>query len=312
LPGRSEPRRNSNLPHLSNFISTTGPVEGSVRGLAVARIFPAVGRAEKQMANFFRIRNFERFQHYKDRNPPWIRLYVASGAIAPSFAYPTRSRPILWACSRWRRVWTTASRMTPNGSLTNCALRNLSTLGPLLASGFLVPEHPASGAEAEGKPPDTCSVSESDLLCTKARCETILDGTNGDGADSESRPAPSDSEVAGVETAMGEPLRERRRGKGPEVKWPAALALDDQMRRFAVALGIDPDAEFEPWRDDCAAHDRRYADWRAAWRGRCRNALRFGGRGGARTRASPAEGAMEVALRRLREASERERSGSVS
>src|SRR5260370_29775386 len=29
------------------------------------------------MASYFRIRNFERFQHYKDRNPPWIRLYGA-------------------------------------------------------------------------------------------------------------------------------------------------------------------------------------------------------------------------------------------
>lgn len=24
---------------------------------------------------FFRVRNFEKFQHYKDRNPPWIKLY---------------------------------------------------------------------------------------------------------------------------------------------------------------------------------------------------------------------------------------------
>lgn len=24
---------------------------------------------------FFRVKNFERFQHYKDRSPPWIKLY---------------------------------------------------------------------------------------------------------------------------------------------------------------------------------------------------------------------------------------------
>ena len=24
---------------------------------------------------YFRVRNFEKFQHYKDRNPPWIKLY---------------------------------------------------------------------------------------------------------------------------------------------------------------------------------------------------------------------------------------------
>lgn len=27
------------------------------------------------MSGFFSVRNFEKFQHYKDRNPPWIRLY---------------------------------------------------------------------------------------------------------------------------------------------------------------------------------------------------------------------------------------------
>jgi hypothetical protein len=90
------------------------------------------------------------------------------------------------------------------------------------------------------------------------------------------------------------------------------LVLDEEMRQFALRLGIDPEREFDAWRDDCAAHDRRYADWRAAWRGRCRNALRFGQRGETRTRGSPGESTMEVALRRLREASEREQSGHAS
>ncbi len=27
------------------------------------------------MSQFFRIKNFEKFQHYKDRHPPWIKLY---------------------------------------------------------------------------------------------------------------------------------------------------------------------------------------------------------------------------------------------
>lgn len=27
------------------------------------------------MSAFFSVKNFERFQHYKDRNPPWIKLY---------------------------------------------------------------------------------------------------------------------------------------------------------------------------------------------------------------------------------------------
>jgi hypothetical protein len=263
------------------------------------------------MANFFRIRNFERFQHYKDRNPPWIRLYGGLWRDRAFFHLPDTVKAHLIG------LFALAARLDnripddPEWLAHELCASEPIDLGALLASGFLVPEHPASGTDAACKPPDTCSVSESDLLCTKAGCKTIADETRGHPADSERHAAPSESDVAGVTMAVDEPVRERRRGKGPEVKWPAGFALDEQMRQFAVALGIDPDAEFEAWRD-CAAHDRRYADWRAAWRGRCRNALRFGGRSGARTRASPAESAMEVALRRLREASERERSGSVS
>ena len=26
---------------------------------------------------YFAVKNFERFQHYKDRSPPWIKLYSA-------------------------------------------------------------------------------------------------------------------------------------------------------------------------------------------------------------------------------------------
>lgn len=266
------------------------------------------------MANFFRIRNFERFQHYKDRNPPWIRLYGGLWRDRAFFRLPDVVKAHLIG------LFALAARLDnripddPEWLAHELCASEPIDFGALLASGFLVPEHPASSADTACQPSDTCSVSESDLLCPKAEagCETIPDETKGDQTDNKSGPAFSESKGPTRGMVMGEPepVRERRSGKGPEVKWPAALALDEQMRRFALALGIDPDTEFEAWRDDCAAHDRRYADWRAAWRGRCRNALRFAGRGGARSRGSPAESAMEVALRRLREASERERSGS--
>jgi len=32
-------------------------------------------RGKPTMAGYIRVKNFERFQHYRDRNPPWIKLY---------------------------------------------------------------------------------------------------------------------------------------------------------------------------------------------------------------------------------------------
>jgi hypothetical protein len=63
-----------------------------------------------------------------------------------------------------------------------------------------------------------------------------------------------------------------------ETAWPENFALTDDMREFAKAAEIDPDREFEAWRDDCAAHGRRYVDWVGAWRTRIRNAPKFAGR----------------------------------
>ncbi len=44
------------------------------------------------MASYFRIRNFERFQHYKDRNPPWIKLYGALWRDRAFFRLPDAAK----------------------------------------------------------------------------------------------------------------------------------------------------------------------------------------------------------------------------
>jgi len=65
--------------------------------------------------------------------------------------------------------------------------------------------------------------------------------------------------------------------------WPSGLQLTDRMRAFAVGEGVaNPEAEFAAWRDDCAAHKRKYSDWDAAWRTRCRNYVKFAGNGNGR------------------------------
>jgi hypothetical protein len=271
------------------------------------------------MGRFFRIRNFERFQHYKDRNPPWIRLYGGLWRDRAFFRLPDAVKAHLIG------LFALAARLDnripedPEWLAHELCASEPIDFAALIASGFLVPEeHPASSALADRRHHDTRSVSDSDLSCGKPMCgESVSEaGSGGDGrevslpaqakpeANEVARPALDRTGDAGAyDRAMN-----RRKGKRPEARWPDGFALNESMRQFAAALGIDAEAEFDAWRDDCAAHDRRYADWEAAWRGRCRNALRFGGRGGTSTRASPAEGAMQMALRRLREASQRERS----
>ncbi len=57
------------------------------------------------MARFFAVRNFDKFQHYKDRNPPWIKLY---GEILEKYEFgslPDASKAHLLL------IWLLASRL---------------------------------------------------------------------------------------------------------------------------------------------------------------------------------------------------------
>jgi hypothetical protein len=74
--------------------------------------------------------------------------------------------------------------------------------------------------------------------------------------------------------------------------------LTEEMRAYAVERDVDADEEFAAWRDDCAAHGRRYRDWEAAWRTRIRNVPKFGAARQARLTMSPA-------IQRLRQIGER-------
>jgi len=262
------------------------------------------------MVSYFRIRNFERFQHYKDRNPPWIRLYGALWRDRAFFRLPDAVKAHLIG------LFALAARLEnripddPEWLAHELCASEPIDLVTLAASGFLIREDQASAASTtcERLAPASVSDSDSDLNCSIANEEVHnQQPTNPMGmGEDQAHPEPS---YRTAETGQNE-RHEQRKAKRLETKWPASLVLDDQMREFALELGIDPVSEFQAWRDDCAAHDRHYADWRAAWRGRCRNALRFAGRIGTRTRASPGESAIEAALRRLREASEREGFGS--
>ncbi len=69
--------------------------------------------------------------------------------------------------------------------------------------------------------------------------------------------------------------------------WPADLLLTPEMISYAKANGVEQaESEFEAWRDDCAAHGRKYRDWSAAWRMRIRRVPDFTHRNGARVRAT--------------------------
>ena len=81
--------------------------------------------------DYLRVKNFDQFQHYKDRNPPWIKLYTttADDYLFSSLPDATKAHLIL--------IWLLASKTgnkLPNArvkmlqSFLTCCLVNIENL----------------------------------------------------------------------------------------------------------------------------------------------------------------------------------------
>lgn len=87
--------------------------------------------------SYLRIRNWEKFQHYKHRNPPWIRLYTEILDKYEMAAMPD--------ATKWHLVgiWLLASRCDnrlPDDAAwiaQRIAARSTVDLDTLIAGGFL-------------------------------------------------------------------------------------------------------------------------------------------------------------------------------
>ncbi|HLH75920.1 MAG TPA: hypothetical protein VKV28_03835 [Candidatus Binataceae bacterium] len=277
------------------------------------------------MTRWWRVRNFERFQHYKDRNPPWIRLYGALWRDRAFFRLPDAAKAHLIG------LFSLAARLDnriPNDpdwlAHELCASQPID-LQALAQAGFLlsVPDSgpEASAALASGAHDARRSDSDSELSSAFGSETSSPQAAWRDSCESQ---AAAQSRISAAEIQAAPASGADARAKAGSAansrraeSWPPRLVLSEAMREFAQRLGIEPDEEFAAWRDDCAAHARRYVDWEAAWRNRCRNAVRFGR---PPARASPAHvqgelplkrqpnlgltasAPVEMALRRLREA----------
>ena len=103
----------------------------------------------------YRIRNWSEYQHYKDRNPPWIKLHFSLLSSADWVMLDDASRVLAVASML------IASRSggeidgSPAGLdyLQRVAYLNESPdLKPLVASGFLIPLADASTMQADARP----------------------------------------------------------------------------------------------------------------------------------------------------------------
>jgi len=185
------------------------------------------------------VKNFEKFQHYKDRSPPWIKLY---NELLDDYEFGR-----LQDASKLHLVliWLLASRSDNKlpcdpvwiGKRINAT--EVVDLDALIEAGFLVKnqplqnlEHAASGMLAECLP--------------RGRVETEGEEREScapDGADKPSR-------------------------KKPVRPFPEDFALDEELAAYCRAKlpAINPKVIFENFKNHHLAKGTQFADWRAAFR----------------------------------------------
>lgn len=101
----------------------------------------------------FQVRNWTQFQHYKNRNPPWIKLHFALLASEDWVALDDASRLLAVVCML---IASRNEGMVPNKPdyVRRVAyLDDLPDFSPLISCGFLeIPQADASTPQADARP----------------------------------------------------------------------------------------------------------------------------------------------------------------
>lgn len=169
----------------------------------------------------FKVRNWEQFQHYKDRNPPWIKLHFALLASEDWVTLDDASKLLAVVCML---IASRNNGLVPNNPayLKRVAyLDRLPKLKPLIDCGFLeIPQADASDLQAPAS-----------SMQANARPETDTDTDTEDKDSSSSRPA-----AAKVNEAQSQ--KKAIEAEFSETFWPAyprKVEKQDALKAFIKA-----------------------------------------------------------------------------
>lgn len=207
------------------------------------------------MTTYLRVKNWGEFQHYKDRNPPWIKLHrtLLDDYEFARLQDASKSHLIL--------IWLFASQK--NGCIPNdpaflkkkLGLEKEPNLQLFIEQGLLIQEQSASDALAP--------------------CEQVAPRGEAYKALEELPPSP----LAGKNGANGN--GEHRARKKPATRAPDSFEITEPMWAWAQEQGVVHErieTETAKFLDHHKANGSAFIDWPAAWRKWMRNVVDFAAR----------------------------------
>jgi hypothetical protein len=203
------------------------------------------------MTGTFHIKNFDRLQHYKDRSPPWIKLYNGLLDDYDFGRLPDATKAHLIAIGLLASRHNNKLPLDADWLGKRINATQAVDLDGLIKSGFVVPDQDCSNAIAECLQ-DAMPEREGE---TQVETETET---------------PS--------LRSGAPKKRKSRRSLPE-NFPEASDLawakDYWLKRGRADLCTLIGEEIEKFRDHHAGKLTASADWPASWRTWARNAIKF-------------------------------------
>lgn len=111
--------------------------------------------------NYFKVTNWERFQHYKDRNPPWIKLHYELMSSMDWVTLADASRVLAVACMLIASRNDGCVPDDPDYIKRVAYLNKTPDFKPLVSCGFLT-DYDRTLADASTMQADACSESEAE------------------------------------------------------------------------------------------------------------------------------------------------------
>jgi hypothetical protein len=186
---------------------------------------------------FLSIKNFEKYQHYKQRNPPWVKLHLELLDDVDFLRMPD--------ASKWHYVGLIllASRHENAIQADEEYIKNRLGLTSVLdTSPRFIREH---------------------VLARKASKPLAIKIDLGG---SEKSRVETEAEKSRVEDAPPSPPKIVSPKRVPTT-FPETFAFTKEMKEWALAEGCaEPFAEFQHFRDKAIAEGKLYLDWAAAFR----------------------------------------------
>jgi hypothetical protein len=226
---------------------------------------------------YLRVKNWENYQHYKDRSPPWIKLHRAVLDDYEFAALADESKAhlmLIWIFASQREGRVPAD---PAFLQSKIGARSLPDLGSLTAAGWLIPEPGATTESAAGAPDAPEPVRDAEQCAS----ETLAPRKQGDST-TLARDAPARiARVAGARSAAF--VFDSKSSVSKKSKVPRARTdgPSDAHRQLATELGVACDTEWQAFWDRVDAKGRAwFKDADAAFRNWLRNERKYAERDG--------------------------------